>query len=113
MGLLIGKAIVRMRGDMEWSQQFLADRSGISRSWVAALETGRIESPGVDALEKLARAFGMRPTQFLKSVIEPYDTDMSRDERRLLMVYRALSDTQRRTLMDVARGLSLLIESSN
>lgn len=113
MGQLIGKSVERMRGDLEWTQQFLADRAKISRSWIAALEVGRIGSPGVDALEKLARAFGMRPVQFLKHIIEPYDTELTREERKLLMSFRALPTPRQGVMIEVARGLSLIQDIAN
>lgn len=39
-----------------WSQETLAEMSGMHRTYISALERGRL-NPGLDALERLAAAF--------------------------------------------------------
>jgi len=56
------KALRDKRG---WSQEQLAKRAGISRGYLARLETGR-HDPTLTMIEKLAKALGVRVTKLLE-----------------------------------------------
>lgn len=45
------------RAEMEWSQAELADRVGVTRQCINAIETGKYE-PGLVLAFKIARVFG-------------------------------------------------------
>ncbi len=45
-----------LRAEMEWSQAELADRVGVTRQCINAIETGKYE-PGLDLAFKIARVF--------------------------------------------------------
>jgi transcriptional regulator with XRE-family HTH domain len=47
-----------------WSQRELAERAGVRRATIVALERGG--SPRLDTLAKLAEAFGVKVTQLLR-----------------------------------------------
>ncbi len=49
---LFGPAIAELRGRAEWSQADLADRAGLHRSYLSALENGRSNT----ALRSIMRA---------------------------------------------------------
>lgn len=53
----ISRLILREREAAGFSQQELANRSGVSRVTLARLETGRA-NPSVDVLERIASGFG-------------------------------------------------------
>lgn len=53
----IARLILREREAAGFSQQELANRSGVSRITLARLETGRA-NPSVDVLERIASGFG-------------------------------------------------------
>jgi transcriptional regulator with XRE-family HTH domain len=48
-----------------WTQEQLAEKAGISRGYLARLETAR-QDPKLSTLEKLARALGVRVATLLQ-----------------------------------------------
>ena len=68
----IGKAISKLRLDLGLSQEELADRAGIHRTYVSQLERG-IKSPTLVVLMKVAKALGTRPSRLLRSVEDELD----------------------------------------
>ena len=55
-----------LRAEREWSQQDLADRLGVSRQTVNAIETGRYD-PSLPLAFRIARTFG----RTVEEVFEP------------------------------------------
>ena len=88
------------------SQRELASRSGLSRSYVCDIERGRGAHPSVDTLDKLAAALGLSRIDLLTAsgLIEPESNQRENDEeRRMLSVFRDLSDRGRLSVMQFAR----------
>ncbi len=54
----------KLRGKKKLSQKTLADKIGISVSYVSMLERGQ-RSPPLDMLEKVAKALGVTPNSLL------------------------------------------------
>jgi transcriptional regulator with XRE-family HTH domain len=54
----------RLRAKRNLSQKALAERSGVSVSYVSMLERGQ-RSPPLETIEKLARALGVPPATLL------------------------------------------------
>jgi transcriptional regulator with XRE-family HTH domain len=54
----------KLRSKKKLSQKVLADKVGISVSYVSMLERGQ-RSPPLDMLEKVARALGVTPVSLL------------------------------------------------
>lgn len=52
--------IKRIREEKNISQEELARLSGVSRTTISGLETGKITVVGTDTLEKLAKALGVK-----------------------------------------------------
>lgn len=50
----VGLNMKRLRQDKGWSQEELADRAGLHRTYVSGLERG-VRNPTVTVLEKLAQ----------------------------------------------------------
>lgn len=63
-----GSWIRSMRKARRWTQEELSARSGISQSFISALETGARKHPGIENLSALAKAFGMPAEEVLKKV---------------------------------------------
>lgn len=105
-GSLLGVWLRRARQDQGLSQRALADQSGLSRSYVCDIERGRGVEPSLTTLDKLAAALGasradlMRAAGLIDRALVPRESD---DERRLLSVYRDLSETGRLMIMRYAR----------
>lgn len=105
-GAILGQWIRKTRAEQGISQRALADRSGLSRSYVCDIERGRGAQPSVTTLDKLAAALGLSRADLLQAsglidrVAAPRETE---EERRILSVYRDLSDSGRVSVMRFAR----------
>ncbi len=62
---VVGRNLRRLRKIHGLSQEELADRSGVSRPTIAALETGQRASARSATIELLAKAFGEPPGSLL------------------------------------------------
>lgn len=105
-GSLLGEWLRHARTEQGLSQRALADRSGLSRSYVCDIERGRGTEPSLTTLDKLAAALGasradlMRAAGLIDPAVGPRESD---DERRLLAVYRDLSEAGQLMMMRYAR----------
>jgi transcriptional regulator with XRE-family HTH domain len=54
----LGSNVKRLRESKEWTQEMLAGKAGLDRSYVAGIEAG-LRNPSTKALAKIARAFGV------------------------------------------------------
>lgn len=55
------------RNRNKWTQEELAERMGVERNWIAALETGRIELPSIDRFELLEQHLGVTREEMLRA----------------------------------------------
>ena len=62
-----GKRLVQIRKQKKLNQVDLAAHSGLSRSTIAMIETGR-KGPSLETLEVLAEAFDMRLSELFRGV---------------------------------------------
>lgn len=51
--------IQEIRWEKGWSQQLLANRSGVSKSAISALENQKIQQPSFKIVRQLAKAMGV------------------------------------------------------
>jgi len=90
------------------SQRELADRAGISRSYLCDIERGRGTKPSVEALNRIALALGAARTDVLREagILEPNlnPQELSR-EQKLVALFRGLSDESQFALERFARYL--------
>jgi putative transcriptional regulator len=61
-----------LRAENDWTQAELADRVGVARQTIVALETGRY-SPSLDLAFKFSKLFGKR----VDEIFDPEDTDQA------------------------------------
>ena len=102
----LGEWIRVARLEQGISQRELASRSGLSRSYVCDIERGRGAHPSMTTLDKLSAALGLSRVDLLKAsgVIEPIEHRRdSEEERRMLAVFRGLSEIVRHSVMHYAR----------
>jgi transcriptional regulator with XRE-family HTH domain len=59
----VERNLQRLRRDRGFSQEELAHRAGVDRSYINLLETGA-NSASVDMLERLGKALGVKPAAF-------------------------------------------------
>jgi transcriptional regulator with XRE-family HTH domain len=61
----LGRRLKHLRAERGWSQAALAARSGVTREYIAMIETGRSD-PTVGVLRKLAKALRVKPGTLLE-----------------------------------------------
>lgn len=61
---LFGKKIKRLRLEKGWSQEDLADFSGLHRTYISGIERG-LRNPTLCILEKLAESFNLSISDLL------------------------------------------------
>lgn len=66
----VGLNVRQAREAKGWSQEELADRSGLHRTYVSGVERG-IRNPTVTVLEKLATPLGLAPGRLLDEAYKP------------------------------------------
>jgi transcriptional regulator with XRE-family HTH domain len=90
----LGEWIRRSRIRQSLSQKMLAERAGISRSYLCDIERGRSATPSVGSLDKLAIALGIGRSDMLRVagiIEEQLGATGDAGERRLVSAYRDLS----------------------
>ena len=63
----LGWRVRQLRESKEWTQETLASRAGLDRSYVAGIEAG-LRNPSTKALAKLARALGVTLSDLFREV---------------------------------------------
>lgn len=61
----LARNIRKLRGELGLSQEVLADKAGLDRTYISALERSRYGAT-VDALDKLAHALGVAAADLLR-----------------------------------------------
>jgi transcriptional regulator with XRE-family HTH domain len=91
-GPVLGDWVRTVRTSQGISQRALADRSGLSRSYLCDIERGRGAQPSVATLDKLASALGASRADLLRvaGILEPSGRLSDERERRFLTVFRDL-----------------------
>jgi len=62
-----GKRLRALREARGWSQEEFADRAGLHRTYVSAVERG-VRNPTLSVLERLAKALGIKLSELLEAV---------------------------------------------
>lgn len=63
----LGARVRRLREAKSWTQEVLAERADLDRSYIAGIEAG-LRNPSVKAAAKLARGLGMSLSELFESV---------------------------------------------
>jgi transcriptional regulator with XRE-family HTH domain len=71
---ILGLEIQRYRREMNWSQEYLAEVTGLHRTYISQLERG-LKSPSVRVLSHITKALGLTMSDFLKGVEELLNAD--------------------------------------
>ena len=72
--------LTRFRTERGWSQQRLANESGVNKATINQIEKGR-RSPNLDTLEKLASVLGIGVADFFPKAQPPLWSDEPRERR--------------------------------
>ena len=65
--LKVGKRVRNLRTDRGWSQEELADRSGVNRSYMSKVELGKSDV-SLSVLHKIARTLGISLAELLAGI---------------------------------------------
>ena len=66
---VISENIKILRKKLGWSQEFLAERTGVSAPYITQIEVGK-RTPSLDIVEKLASALGVEYKTLFETKIE-------------------------------------------
>ncbi|MEA2530312.1 MAG: Helix-turn-helix domain [Thermomicrobiales bacterium] len=106
-GPVLGDWVRVTRANQGISQRALADRSGLSRSYLCDIERGRGAKPSVATLDKLANALGASRADLLRvaGILESPGRLSDERERRFLTVFRDLGTGAQDSVERFARFL--------
>jgi transcriptional regulator with XRE-family HTH domain len=106
-GVALGEWIRAARATQGISQRGLADRSGLSRSYLCDIERGRGARPSVATLDKLAAALGSSRIDLLRvaGILESPGRPGDERERRFLVIFRDLDPRAQDAVERFARFL--------
>jgi transcriptional regulator with XRE-family HTH domain len=62
----LATVLKQLRDDAKMTQEELAKRAKVARSYVALIEAGRKKNPSLDILKRLARALGVSVAELLE-----------------------------------------------
>ena len=65
--IVVGNNIRRLRRDIGWSQEKLADTCGLHRTYIGAVERGE-RNVSLENIVEIARALGVRPAKLMEDV---------------------------------------------
>jgi transcriptional regulator with XRE-family HTH domain len=65
----LGKEIQRLRTHKSWSQEYLAEITGLHRTYISQLERG-LKSPSIRVLSHITNALNITMSEFLRAVEE-------------------------------------------
>jgi transcriptional regulator with XRE-family HTH domain len=71
---ILGLEIQRRRGEKGWSQEYLAEMTGLHRTYISQLERG-LKSPSVRVLSHITSALSITMSEFLRVVEESLSAD--------------------------------------
>ena len=106
VGSLLGVWVRSSRLQQGMSQRVLADAAGLSRSYVCDIERGRGNEPSLSTLDKLAGALGASRSDLMKAsglIDKALIPKESEEERRILQIFRDISDTGQDEVMRFVR----------
>ena len=71
---ILGLEIQRRRVEQGWSQEYLAEVTGLHRTYISQLERG-LKSPSIRVLSHITNALGISMSKFLEVVEERLSAD--------------------------------------
>ncbi|MDB9373913.1 helix-turn-helix domain-containing protein [Nodularia sphaerocarpa] len=66
---ILGLELQRHRTEKGWSQEYLAEVTGLHRTYISQLERG-LKSPSVRVLSHISHSLGIKMSKFLEAVEE-------------------------------------------
>ena len=109
--------VLLSRRDLDWNQEELAERSGISRGHISKIERGDTTNITIEVAFALADALGVSRAYVIGLTDDPYggipDSVLNAEERtqvdaltqEFLNLYQQLGEDKKQTLLNLARML--------
>jgi transcriptional regulator with XRE-family HTH domain len=97
----LAQRLVLSRIDLDITQGELAQRAGISQSYLSRIERGRISDVAMATVEALARALGVRPEYLAGWSEDALGEDLPANVAEGRVVYDAVSPSERRRVQEV------------
>lgn len=96
-----------LREQRGWSLRELAEKSGLSNGYISLLENGRVESPSVTVLGKLAKAFAVPLDELLRAAgVETEPASTGEVDPQLVSALRRLDSGARAEVLTFANYLA-------
>lgn len=91
---MVGENLKRIRKTKKMTLKQLEEITGITNSYISAIENGRKKNPSTEILEKLAKALDVNVVDFYdKSVLTDKDKkDINKDLNEVMQEFRAGTD---------------------
>jgi transcriptional regulator with XRE-family HTH domain len=71
---MLGLEIQRLRTEKGWSQEYLAEMTGLHRTYISQLERG-LKSPSVRVLSHITNALAITMSEFMRTVEKSLSAD--------------------------------------
>lgn len=97
------RLLKQLRHERGLSMIKAAELIGVSDSYIAHVETGRMDVPKGEKLKRLLHAYGVRSTAYFERLSTFTDRPDPRSELRELL--KSMRDKEVETILAVARGL--------
>lgn len=62
---LLSANVRHLRVELGWSQEDLAEKSGLHRTYISGIERG-VRNPTLSVLDRLAKTLGVPPSELIK-----------------------------------------------
>lgn len=101
MEATLGGRLLLLRRDLDLNQDELAARSSVSRNYISDLERGKVTNPGIEIVEALARALGVRPEYILGWSDDSLGEDQPASLAEGRVVYQVASPAEYRQVQEL------------
>ena len=111
MGTILSRRLRICRHDLSLQQDDLAERSGVSRSYISDIERSKIQNVGVEVVDALAKALGVNAAYLIGWSEETGgDSPHVREgdslrARELLDIFDGLGEYDQTSLLRIAKAL--------
>lgn len=99
-GILAQRVLLERRA-LNWNQDELASRAGVSRSYVSHIERAQIPNPTLEVIEALAKALGVEPDYLVGWSDDPAGEDRPQNVAEGRVVYQVASPAEYRRVQEL------------
>ena len=97
----IGERIYKKRKELGFTQEELADLSGLSQSFLTCIERGE-KGPGFDSIIRISRALKTSTDYLLLGIISKEESDY------IHSLFKLMDEAQRKQATEIVKGILLI-----